>query len=70
MNSIIYQHIIYTAHSAHVTNVRWTPNGRTLFSVGGADHAAIQWRVTNNAGVWYLSELLCINLVETGIYIF
>ena len=35
----------YVGHSAHVTNVRFSNDGMTLFSTGGADHAVFQWRV-------------------------
>lgn len=32
-------------HAAHVTNVRWTNDGRHAVSIGGADHALIVWKV-------------------------
>jgi len=33
----------YTGHSSHVQNVRWSPDGQYLFSVGGNDKTIIQW---------------------------
>ena len=35
----------YSGHSAHVTNVRFTADGRRVVTVGGADHAVFQWKV-------------------------
>eukprot|EP01119_Soliformovum_irregulare_P013844 TRINITY_DN3722_c0_g1_i1.p1 TRINITY_DN3722_c0_g1~~TRINITY_DN3722_c0_g1_i1.p1 ORF type:complete len:1927 (-),score=428.61 TRINITY_DN3722_c0_g1_i1:16-5796(-) len=32
-------------HSAHVTNVQWTPDGRGVVTTGGGDQAVLQWRV-------------------------
>ncbi len=37
----------YSAHSSHVTNVRWTVNDQKLVSVGGNDTSVIIWN--NNA---------------------
>lgn len=37
----------YLAHSAHVTNVRWTEDDSKLFSVGGGDLAMFQWAVVD-----------------------
>jgi len=39
------RHRSYGGHSAHVTNVRFTPDCATLLSTGGADHAVFQWRL-------------------------
>ena len=39
----------YNGHSAHVTNVNWTHDGKTLLSTGGADHAVFQWRLIEQA---------------------
>lgn len=35
----------YVGHSAHVTNVRFSTDGMSLVSTGGADHAVFQWKV-------------------------
>ena len=34
----------YVGHSAHVTNIRFSLDGQSVLSVGGADHAIFQWR--------------------------
>ena len=33
----------YTGHSSHVTNVRWSYDGKYLMSVGGADCGVFVW---------------------------
>lgn len=33
----------YKGHCAHVTNVKWTTDGKFLLSTGGSDHALFQW---------------------------
>jgi len=33
-------------HSAHVTNVRFTPDGKYLLTTGGGDKSVVQWKVT------------------------
>ena len=35
----------YNGHSAHVTNVVWLVDNKTVVSTGGADHALFQWRL-------------------------
>jgi len=35
----------YTGHSAHVTNTRFSSDGKLLFSSGGGDLAVFQWKV-------------------------
>ena len=35
----------YNGHSAHVTNIVWTSDNKTVLSTGGADHALFQWRL-------------------------
>jgi WD40 repeat protein len=37
---------IFMGHSSHVMNVKFSPDQRFLFSVGGNDKTIIQWRVT------------------------
>ncbi|MBN3309055.1 EMAL6 protein, partial [Amia calva] len=34
----------YVGHSAHVTNVHWSPDLQWVLSTGGADHSVFQWR--------------------------
>jgi WD40 repeat protein len=36
---------VAAGHSSHVTNVRFSPDGRFLFSAGGEDSAVVQWSV-------------------------
>jgi WD40 repeat protein len=35
----------FSAHSSHVSNVRWTADEKFLFSAGGNDKTFMQWRV-------------------------
>lgn len=44
------RHRSYSGHSAHVTNVRFSPDGATLLTTGGADHAVFQWKVHADGG--------------------
>jgi len=37
-------------HSAHVTNVRFSKDGKYLVSAGGGDKSIIQWRVVSTVG--------------------
>ena len=39
------KHKKYIGHSAHVTNVRWCCDDRTLVSIGGADCSVLVWRL-------------------------
>jgi len=34
-----------TGHSSHVMNVRWSSDGKRVFTVGGCDKAVMQWKV-------------------------
>jgi len=34
----------YRAHSEHVTNVKYRPDGSYLFSAGGYDQTIMQWK--------------------------
>lgn len=36
---------VKVGHSSHVMNVKFSPDGKYLFSVGGNDKAVMQWRV-------------------------
>ena len=38
----------YSGHSAHVTNVKFTPNSRHAISTGGGDQSILQWKVLGN----------------------
>eukprot|EP00042_Codosiga_hollandica_P038025 m.305316 g.305316 ORF g.305316 m.305316 type:complete len:725 (+) comp55287_c0_seq1:96-2270(+) len=40
----------YTAHSAHVTNVRFLADDSRVISIGGQDNAVIVWAVTQSSG--------------------
>jgi hypothetical protein len=35
-----------TAHSSHVTKVRWSSQDNFIFTLGGNDTTTMQWRVT------------------------
>ncbi|ESN91894.1 hypothetical protein HELRODRAFT_181950 [Helobdella robusta] len=39
------KHKRYMGHSAHVTNVRWMCDGRTLISIGGDDASILIWKL-------------------------
>jgi WD40 repeat protein len=41
------QPVLVLAHSCHVTSVRFSSDGKYLFTVGGRDRLMMQWRVTN-----------------------
>lgn len=38
----------YLAHSAHVTNTRFSSDSSKLFSSGGGDLAVFQWKIVDN----------------------
>lgn len=40
----------YTGHSAHVTNVRFSFDERTVITTGGGDNAIFQWRLESSDG--------------------
>lgn len=42
-NSAAYKE--YRGHSSHVTNCRWTPDGRYVITTGGNDRSVFQWLV-------------------------
>ena len=35
----------YSGHSEHVMRARWSPDGKSLYTVGGEDKALICWKV-------------------------
>eukprot|EP00976_Prorocentrum_cordatum_P082504 1184839-Prorocentrum_minimum.AAC.8 len=37
---------IYGGHSSHVTTVRFSPDGKRLYSAGGADTCVCEWVVS------------------------
>jgi len=41
---------LYRGHASHVEMARFSPDGTVLVSVGGADCAALQWRVVPRGG--------------------
>jgi WD40 repeat protein len=38
-------HKEYRGHSSHVTNVKFSKDGKYVYSVGGNDRTVIQWKV-------------------------
>ena len=41
------QPVTVLAHSCHATSVRFSVDGKYLYTVGGRDRLLMQWRVTN-----------------------
>ena len=39
--------VILKGHSSHVTNVKWGPRDRMIYTAGGEDQSIIQWKVTD-----------------------
>ena len=39
--------VMVNAHSCHATPVRFSADGKYLFTVGGRDRLMLQWRVKN-----------------------
>lgn len=46
----------YLAHSAHVTNVRFTEDDSYLFSAGGGDLAVFQWKIADRDQIFVQCE--------------